>query len=71
MTGKQPPDRDEVFFWRPEEVPPELTPLERARIAALNVRMWCDWLLAGPGPAPKKGVLTDASGEEGDEDRDG
>jgi len=54
---------DGIKYLRPSDVPPNLTPLERAKTAAANIRIWADWLLQ-EGPAPKKSdVLTDASKE--------
>lgn len=45
--------RDDIRYTRPDDVPPELTPLERAVIAARQIRLWADWLLE-IGPAPPK-----------------
>lgn len=57
---KTDPRRDQI--WNPEDVPPDITPLERARIAASNIRIWADWLLIQKGPAPEKSDnLMDAS----------
>jgi hypothetical protein len=39
---------------RPEDVPPDLTPLERAIIASRNVIRWAAWSLE-TGPAPEIG----------------
>ena len=59
-------DENDVKYWRPAHVPPELEPLERARIAAANIRIWADWLLE-TGPALEKtDTLKDASRSEGE-----
>lgn len=56
-TDAKPP----VDYYRPAEVPPDLTPLERALIAARQIRLWADWLLeVGPAP-PQTGELTEAT----------
>lgn len=45
---------DEIKYFRPEDVPRDLTPTERNIIAARNMRRWADFLLE-EGPAPEKG----------------
>jgi hypothetical protein len=68
VDGRRSPKLDldaEPEFWRPDDVPPDLEPLERARIAARNVRAWANWLLK-TGPAPKTGHRLVDVGEEGE-----
>jgi hypothetical protein len=51
-------------YFRPDDVPPDLTPLERSVVAARNVRAWADWLLeTGPMP-PQSDTLTDVGPED-------
>lgn len=59
-------DEDDIPYRRPEDVPPDLDPLARARIAARNVRAWADWLLeTGPSP-PQSSGLTDIGPQKGE-----
>jgi hypothetical protein len=65
MTSDDDMVRDgDVTYWKPDDVPPDLTPIERSIIAARNVRAWADWLLeTGPAPA-KTDALTDIGPED-------
>ena len=70
MPAKQGPeaatafDDEETRFWRPDDVPPDLTQVECSIIAARNVRAWADWLLQ-EGPAPERGDKLVDIGERG------
>jgi hypothetical protein len=58
---------DDVLYWRPEDIPPNLTPLERAMIVARNVRRWANFLLE-EGPAPRvSDELTDVGEPDGND----
>lgn len=49
----------------PHDVWPDISAIERAIIAARNIRLWAEWLLESAGPAPEKGKsLVDVVGEE-------
>jgi hypothetical protein len=56
---------EDVEFWRPDLVPPDLKPIERAIIAARNVRAWANWLLE-TGPAPEQSDDLKDVGREGE-----
>jgi hypothetical protein len=59
-------ERREQTYGNPEEVPGDLAPLERAIVAARQIRLWATWLLeTGPAP-PKSDELTEAVVKESD-----
>jgi hypothetical protein len=59
------PTDPEASWVNPDDLPPNISPLERAIIAARNIRLWTDWMLKEVGPAPEKGSELIDVGAEG------
>ncbi len=55
MTDNIRTNIDYAAWVNPQEVPSDMTILERTIIAARNIRLWSEWLLEATGPAPEKG----------------
>jgi hypothetical protein len=60
------PSEDREEWIDPTTLPPNLSQLDRAVIAARNIRRWADWLLEAPSPAPERGDQLVDVGEEKD-----